>query len=49
MIHHYYLQILNFDGYNVGFRDSFSTTWLEFDSYEEALRVAKHWEKWMSK
>lgn len=41
--------MINFDGWNVGFRDSFASTWLEFNNFDEANRIALHWEKWMAK
>lgn len=40
--------IVDFDGYNVALRDaSFAQTHMEFESFEDALAVAEHWEKWI--
>lgn len=42
---HFY--IIPFDGFNVGLKDDFNSTWLEFDSFEEAKAIAQHWDKWI--
>lgn len=43
-----YFTVINFDGWNVGFRDVWNATWLEFDSAEEACDVIDHWVEWMN-
>lgn len=40
---------VDFDGYNLGFTDSFTSTFLVFDSFEDMDRIAKHYIKWMFK
>lgn len=39
--------IINFDGWNVGFFDGFSSTWLEFETMFDAIEVAGHWNYWI--
>jgi hypothetical protein len=36
--------IINFDGFNVGIVHDFSNTYLEFDNFEDAREIARHWE-----
>lgn len=38
--------IVNFDGYNVGVEGSFNSTWLCFDTFEEAYTIMEHWLEW---
>lgn len=38
------LQWIEFDGFNLGFADSFARTYLVFDSFKE---IAKHYIDWM--
>lgn len=38
--------IINIDGYNVGIKGHFCTTWLNFETHRLAARVASHWDKW---
>ncbi len=40
---------LPYDGYNVGLVKSFSSTYLEFEDLELALRIMKHWARWVRK
>jgi len=42
-----YMLIINFDGWNVGTKKEFNETWLEFDSKEDAMDIARHWQNWI--
>jgi len=39
--------MIDYDGINVGWRGDCSTTWLEFDSEEDALAVIQAWNKFI--
>lgn len=39
--------VINMDGYNLGVRSCFGETFMEFEDLEEAIQIAKHWEKWI--
>ena len=39
--------IIEFDGWNVGLIENFSSTYLVFDSFNMAMRVAKSWDRWI--
>jgi len=34
--------VVDFDGWNV----IIDSIWFEFDNYEDAVSIAKHWEEW---
>lgn len=38
--------IIDFDGINLGIRDCWSETWLEFNE-QDALEIRKHWLDWI--
>jgi hypothetical protein len=39
--------LIDFDGWNLGLVGAFAETLLEFHSYNDAVSVARHWQKWM--
>ena len=39
--------IIDFDGINVGVRDSWNQTYLEFSDMQEAQEIAFHWLGWI--
>lgn len=40
--------IIDYDGWNIGVRDFFNETRLEFPTAEEAFEVARWWDAWIS-
>ena len=41
------MMMLHFDGWNVGCEDSFASTFLEFDSYDDAMEIYHIWNDWI--
>lgn len=39
--------IVDFDGINLGIRDNWSETWLEFNNESDAFEIRKHWLSWI--
>lgn len=39
--------IIDHDGLNVGLKDFFNETYLEFDNIQDAIDVVDHWDQWL--
>ncbi len=39
--------IINFDGFDVGVREDFADTRLNFDDFYDAFYIALHWSNWI--
>ncbi len=39
--------VVDMDGFNVGLRDAFCETFLEFETLQLALEIEIHWAQWV--
>lgn len=43
-----YFYVIPFDPFHVGLKGAFVETFLDFDDCDEAIEIAKHWDKFLN-